>query len=116
MLISFYVLILHMLWFDGTRRPGDLAVDKDERSTRKLVGAKKLASRVVEDRLIFKVERKRASVDLRERISLHKLEERRAGIGAKDVDLVARALIEPSLKDEGGKFYIQAKEEQDGAP
>jgi hypothetical protein len=114
MLISFYVPVLH--------RPGDLAVDKDDRSTGNLVGAKKLASRVVEDRLIFKVERKRASVDLRERISLHELEERRAGIGAEDVDLVARALVEPSLKDRGGHipgrstFGIQAKEEQDGAP
>jgi hypothetical protein len=51
-----------------------------------------------------KVEGKRASVDLRERLGVHKLklEEGRAGIGTKHMDLVARALVEPSLNEQRG--------------
>jgi hypothetical protein len=122
MLVGFYVPVLHMLWFDELLRPGDPAVDKDDRPMRNLVGAQKLTSRFIENRFIFKVEGKGASVDLWERIGVHKLEERGAGIGTKYMDLVACALIEPSLKDQAGAdprrliFRIQASEEQDGAP
>jgi hypothetical protein len=99
--VSFYIPILYVLWFD-VLGPCDLSVDNDERPARQRVGAEKLASRVIKHRLVFKVEGKGAPVDLREGIGAHKLEEGRSGIGPKYVDLVARALIEPSLKEQRG--------------
>lgn len=59
--------------------------------------AKKSAGRVIEDGLILKRECECASVDLRKRVRVHELEEGRTRIGAKDVNLVASALIEPGL-------------------
>jgi hypothetical protein len=110
MSVSFYVPILYVLWFDALLGPCDLSMDNDERPARQRVGAEKLASRVIKHRLVFKVEGKGAPVDLREGIGTHKLEEGRSGIGAKYVDLVAGALIEPSLKeqreDRSGDMYL----------
>lgn len=59
--------------------------------------AKKSAGRVIEDGLILERECECASVDLRKRIRVHELEEGRTRTGAKDVNFVASALIEPGL-------------------
>jgi hypothetical protein len=91
---------LYVLWFNALIGPCDLSMDNDERPARQHVGAEKLASRVIKHRVVFKVEGKGAPVDLREGVGADKLEEGRSGIGAKYVDLVARALVEPSLKEE----------------
>lgn len=75
-----------------------LSVDKAEGSTWNLVGAKEFTRRVVKDRVVLKGERECASVDLRESVGVHELQEGRTRIGTKDVDLVSGTLIEPGLR------------------
>jgi hypothetical protein len=91
-------MALLRIWRNGdVVGPDKLAVQEDNWSTWNLGRTKKLARRVIEDGLVLKGEWECASVDLRKRVCVHELEEGRSRIGAKDVNFVASALIEPGL-------------------
>ena len=84
-------------------RPDNLAIHKDNWPTWNVGGAKEIARRVIETGLILKREWECASVDLGKRVRIHELEEGWTRIGAKDVNFVASALIEPSLSASQGR-------------
>jgi hypothetical protein len=87
-----------MWWLCEAVGKDGLSVDKAEGSTWNLVRAKEFTRGVVKDRVVLKGEREGASVDLRESVGVHELQEGRTRIGTKDVDLVSGTFIEPGLR------------------
>ena len=111
------------LWLSEAFGPDNLAIDKENWPTWNLSRTEKFARRVIEDRLVLKGEWECASVDLRKRVRVHELKEGWPRIGAKDVNLVAGALIEPGLRANrrradarGDASFCNNWREEDGAP